>query len=350
MAFLGCAYRRRTGACTCNNPPIGCVRDAPAPPSAQQQPYRLHFPAGVSSYRELREGPPAKRGNGGGSVGATATAQQARPVPDVAPAPPRPLPADLPLSGGGALPALGWRCSGGDAAAAAASGLRLLFADGNAAAESALGTTAATLCTSVAALPADGIAAALAAASARMRVDVLFLRWDGDGDAPGLEDAFSAAAQCAAAAGVRHLGLQCDNAGAAQRCVRRLLAAGGTGPALLALPLHAATPGQRALVGLCRRSGVRVAALAPCGSAALAAAPELQAAGGTRLACAPGEAGADALLAWCIGREVLALPSANDASLAHIARLAAPSGAAMDLPAAHRGAIDAAGDRLSSSA
>ena len=353
MAFLGCAYRRRTGACTCDNPPIGCKQDVPAAaqggargaPSAPAQPYRIHFPAGVSSYRELREGPTGRVAGGGATSPAAADPLPARPVREVAPAPPRPLPTAL-----GPLPAVGWRCSAADAAAAAASGMKLLCADGDAAAEAALGsidTAGLVLCTSVDGMSADGVAAAVNAAAGRMRVDMLLLRWTGDGDAPGLEQAFAAAASCAAAAHVQHLGLQCDSAEVAQRCMARLLAAGPR-PALLALPLHPATPRQRALVGLCRRSGVRVAALSPCGAAALAATPELAAAAATRAGCAPAEAGADALLAWCIGREVVALASAADATQSHVARVAA--GGAMDLEAAHRSAIDAAGDRLSAAA
>ena len=349
MAFLGCAYRRRTGACTCDNPPIGCKQDVPAPaaqrgaPSAAQ-PYRIHFPAGVNSYRELREGP-ARGAAGGATTIAAADPPPPRPVREVAPAPPRPLPTAV-----GPLPAVGWRCSAADAAPAAASGVKLLCADGDAAAEAALGgmdTAGLVLCTSVDGASADGVAAAVSAAAGRMRLDVLLLRWRGGGDAPGLEAAFAAAASSAAAVGVQHLGLQCNTAEVAQRCMTRLLAAGPR-PALLALPLHPATPRQRALVGLCRRSGVRVAAMSPCSSAALAAAPELAAAAVQRAGCAPAEAGADALFAWCIGREVIALPSAADAALSHVARVAA--GGVMDLEAAHRSAIDAAGDRLSAAA
>lgn len=350
MAFLGCAYRRRTGACTCDNPPIGCKQDVPPPrpaggsASSQAQPYRLHFPAGVNSYRELREGPSTGQRTGGAA--AVAAPQPARPMPEVAPAPPRPLPTSLPLSGG-ALPAVGWHCSGDDAAAAAASGATLLFADGDPAAESALGgMIGAALCTTVALLPVDGIASAVAAALGRMQlITALLLRWSGDGDAPGLEEAFAVAAQCAGEARVLYVGLRCDDAATAQRCVSRILAAGGARPALLALPLHAATPRQRVLVGLCRRSNVRVMALNPCGPASLRAAPEVTAAAATRQA---GEAAADALLAWCVGREVIALPSAGDASLEHVARFASAGG--MDLEAAHRSAIDAAGDRLASAA
>jgi diketogulonate reductase-like aldo/keto reductase len=355
MAFLGCAYRRRTGACTCDNPPIGCKQNVPparqpgGSASSQAQPYRLHFPAGVSSYRELREGPSAAQRTVGGTV-AVALPQPARPMPEVAPAPPRPLPTTVPLSGG-ALPAVGWHCSGADAAAATASGVKLFFADGAHAAESALGAVAdATLCTTVVLLPVDGIASAVAAALARMRrIDALLLRWSGDGDAPGLEEAFAVAAQCAGEARVLYVGLRCEDAATAQRLVTRLLAAGGARPALLALPLHAATPRQRVLVGLCRRSNVRVMALSPCGPASILAAPEVAAAAATREACAPaGEATADALLAWCVGREVVALPSAGDASLEHVAHFASAGG--MDLQSAHRSAIDAAGDRLSSAA
>ena len=350
MAFLGCAYRRRTGACTCDNPPIGCKQDVPAAAqrgaaSAAAQPYRIHFPAGVSSYRELREGPTGRSAGGATTTPAAADPLPARPVREVAPVPPRPL-----LTAVGPLPAVGWRCSAADATAAAASGVRLLCADGDAAAEVALGgadTTGKVLCTSVGGSTADAVAAAVSAAAARMRLDVLLLRWTGDGDTPGLEQAFAAAASCAAAVHVQHLGLQCDSAETAQRCLTRLLAAGPR-PALLALPLHAATPRQRALVGLCRRSGVRVAATSPCGSAALAATPELAAAAATRAGCAPAEAAADALLAWCIGREVVALPSAADVALSHAARVAA--GGVMDLAAAERSAIDAAGDRLSAAA
>jgi hypothetical protein len=352
MSFLGCAYRRRTGACTCDNPPIGCRQDVPPPrqpggsASSQAQPYRLHFPAGVNSYRELREGPSTAQRTGGASV-AVAPPQPARPTPEVAPAPPRPLPTTLPLSGG-ALPAVGWHCSATDAAAAAASGVKLLFADGDPAVESALGAAAgATLCTTVAALPVDGIASAVAAALARMRrIDVLLLRWSGDGDAIGLEEAFAVAMQCAGEAGVRHVGLRCDDAATAQRLVTRLLAAGGARPALLVLPLHAATPRQRVLVGLCRRSNVRVMALNPCGPASLTASPEVIAAAATREAS--GEAAADALLAWCVGREVVALPSSGDASLAQVARFASAGG--LDLHASHRSAMDSAGDRLASAA
>ena len=45
--FAGCAYRQRTGSCSCRNAPIGCVRDAA--PSA-----RISFPTGINSYAELR--------------------------------------------------------------------------------------------------------------------------------------------------------------------------------------------------------------------------------------------------------------------------------------------------------
>jgi hypothetical protein len=346
----GCAYRRRTGSCGCVNAPIGCKRDA-LPAAA---PFKISFPTGATSYRELREGKAAS----GGVAPHAPQAQPAprAPLPDVAPRAPCALPRELPV-GSSKLPALGWRCSAADAAEAAAVGagaLRLLHADGDEAAEAALGAAPrdAMLCTCVPALPVEGVAAAVAAAASRLgKLDVLLLRWDGAADASGLEEAFGAARDSAVAAGARFVGLQCGDVASASRCLARLLALSTDRPVLLALPLSPATGKLgRALLGLCRRSGVRVVALAPTGSTALAASPALAAAAASR-ACAPADAPADALLAWCIGREVIALPAATDfgSSLRHAAQLAADGGA-RDLAAATRSALDAAGDALAADA
>jgi diketogulonate reductase-like aldo/keto reductase len=231
--------------------------------------------------------------------------------------------------------------------------VRLLHADGSAAAEAALGALAVdaaredgpVLCTCVAAEPLERVAACVDEAATRMRVDALLLRWSADGDAPGLEAAYAAARARAVALGARWVGVQCDDAQAVPRCVARLRAAGEQ-PELLALPLHAASgKWQRALLGLCRRSGVRVLALQPTGSDALAAAPATVTAAASRT-CTPADAVADALLAWCIGRECIALPAASDVNVSfqHVAALAASS--ALDLTSAQRAALDAAGDAL----
>jgi diketogulonate reductase-like aldo/keto reductase len=244
-----------------------------------------------------------------------------------------------------------------DADAAARAGVPLLHADGAASAEAALGVLTsdamreAILCTSVAAEPLERVGPCVSEAAARMRVDVLLLRWSADGEALGLEAAYEAVRAHACKLGVRWVGVQCENAKAAPRCVARLLAAGER-PALLALPLHAASgKWQRALLGLCRRSGVRVLALNPTGCEALAAAPAVVTAAASR-ACAPAYAVADALLAWCIGRECVALPAAFDVnvSLEHVASLATCRFDALDLTSAQRAALDAAGDALAEAA
>lgn len=335
--FLGCAYRRRTGACTCNNPPIGCVRDVPASAPGGG----LSFPKGVTSYRELRLASQAAP---------QATAPPRPPPPDPAPRPAGFLPFELPVGGAHRLPTVGWRCTAGDAVAAAHAGVRLLHADGCADAETALGALTraegVVFSTSVAASPLEQLVPAVEAACTRMgHVDALLLRWTSDGEASGLEDAYAVAAERATQLGVRHVGLQCERCAAAPRCLSRLLAASHR-PALLALALHPASGKyQRALLGACRRAGVRVIALSPT-DATLAATPELAAAAATR-SCAPEHAAADALLAWCVGREVIALPAAADHGivLEHMAAFSSSS-AVLDISKAERAALDAAGDAL----
>lgn len=335
--FAGCAYRRRTGACTCDNPPIGCVRDAPAP-----APFRLSFPEGVKSYRDLRTG---------ASPAPSSVAQQrvtAAPpvVREVAPRAPCVLPRTLPLAGGASvLPALGWRCTAEDASAALAAGVPLLLCGGCAETERALGDALharsdgcvqSLVCTTVAdACELPGCEQRLHRAA-----DVVLLR-------VGVTDCdltVAWGALCEAVPGAIR-GLQMADVRGAQALLQTLLQGSPPAlPSLLALPLFPSAHRQhRALAGLCRRAGVLLMALDPCGgdgALQLGAEPAVLAAAAGRMPDDPHAACVDALLAWCVGRQVLAAPcAAEGAALKHVALLS--SHPAMDLQPHTRAMLDA---------
>jgi len=309
--FAGCAYRRRTGACCCPNPPIGCVRDTPS---------AISFPAGITSYRALREAQASQP-------------QQQQPAPppprDVAPraAQPLPLRASADSAGVAALPALGWRVSAEDGflASLVSAGL-LLYVDGEAAEEAAAragGDAPLLLVVSS--------AASLQASLARLgrTPTVVLLRCGGEA-----WEAEWAALQAAASPAA--CGLAAPDVAAASAALRRL----APPPPVLALPLHPGLPmGQRALVGLCRRLRVRLLALSPLGDAALRAQPAAAAAGARR------EGGAaEALLAWCVGRGAAAVAGGEEGCGEELPRLLAAlmgAGRVADLEATERAALDA---------
>lgn len=325
--FQGCAYRRRTGACNCDNPPIGCVRDVPAP--------GLSFPAAATSYSQLRQMQ---------NAGVQARPAAASPAqPDPAPRLPALLP--LELKGGRSearlvLPSLGWVC----AEAVAPPAVRLLFCGGNAAVEAAVASSApgCVLATSVPAAAADLPAAVAAAVSRLGSLHLLLVTAEA---LEGVEAAFASAHAAAAQHSPgTHVGLQCLDARLGHEALTRLLRA-GTPPAVLALPLSPSTGAfQRALLGLCRRQSILVIALAPCGgaagiNAAAPAAARQAACAGRDCAASPATAEAEALLAWCVGREVVALVSGEELPSERASALAA--GGLLDLSQQQRAALDA---------
>lgn len=313
--FAGCAYRRRTGACCCPNPPIGCARDTPP---------AISFPAGLTSYRALREAQASQP-------------QQQQPAPppprDIAPraAQPLPLHAKADSAGVDALPALGWRVSAEDGclASLASAGL-LLYVDGEAAEEAAARAGGGAPL-----LLVVSSAASLQASLARLgrAPTAVLLRCGGEA-----WEAEWAALQAAASPAA--CGLAAPDVAAASAALRRLVASGGPPPPILALPLHPGLPmGQRALVGLCRRLRVRLLALSPLGDAALRAQPAAAAAGARR------EGGAaEALLAWCVGRGAAAVAGGEEGCGEELPLLLSAlmgAGRVADLEAAERAALDA---------
>ena len=279
----------------------------------------------------------------------------------------------------GPLPAVGWRCSAADAAEALGAGAQLLFADGDAGAETAVAEALDTLDGDAAAAvrivtsleeaacqsPEDAQAACDAATSrlGGRPIDVLLLPPSAWGVAAGLLEAGAA----------RSVGLIIGSAALAVPALQEVLLAGGAQPAMLCLPLHPLVPlVQRMLLGLCRRKGVRVVALEPLGgdmaegvqaaaaAATAAAADALQmraeapavddaepeggaeggAAGGGREP-PPQEWQSEAtsvLLGWCVARDVIALPGSVDARPP--AELLPLSRALPPMPLALRRALD----------
>ena len=302
--FAGCAYRQRTGACTCDNPPIGCVRDAPP------RPVGLSFPSDITSYAELRA--------------FSAAQPPARPQPpprDVTPRGPQPLPLRA-----GRLPPLGWRVAGPCLDSVATAGL-LCYADGDAAVTASAGSQA--VCCVVASV-AD-------VESCRERQgrapEAVLLRCRGDTS----WEAQWAALHAAAAPSLP--GLAVPDVAFALDALRRLTAAGAPTPALLSVPLCPTSPAaHRALVGLCRRTGVLLLALQPLGDAALRSHPDVMAAGANRAGGV-----AEALLAWCVAKGALPVVESDGSNAAQLAQLLAKlmeQGHVMDLDAGERAALD----------
>jgi hypothetical protein len=258
--FAGCAYRRRTGACTCPNPPIGCVRE----------PQGISFPAHLSSYRELR------------AASASAPPPQPLPLPPRAEPvarPPQPLSLRI-----GTLPSLAWAPSAGDAGRAASSGL-LLFVDDE---EAALTLPAALLvytlpsAAALQRLPRKPAAALLRCSDAGWEAE-----WPAFVAAAGTSTSATATSACLA-------GLRVDSVAEALSALQLLQTLNVPLPLLLALPLNPASPRQhRQLAGLCRRRGVQLAALDALGDAQLRGHPACEAAGAGRVG-----GSVEALLAW----------------------------------------------------
>jgi len=267
------------------------------------------------------------------SVG-SAPASGAGPLP-TALLPPAPLATSFPLSGAAKpVPAVGWACTAGDAAAAVAAGVPLLDAQGDAAAESAVGSALAEARPFLVSTLPEGGAEALEAAQQRL---------GGSLDLAMLPPASWAAGHAAsvAAAGVA-VGLRCTGGPAeAVEAVNAVLAAGGS-PAALQLPLDPTSPKvQRMLVGLCKRRGIRILAASPLGAGAGCA--RLKALVGTLPDVAEGVGAASVLLAWCVGRGIVALPSSSggdvapEVAVAELAPIAATARAALDAAAEYDG-------------
>ena len=287
--FQGCAYRRRTGACTCDNPPIGCVRDAPL------QGGGLSFPTGVTSYRALRE---LQQGR---SAVAPVVRQQ-----DMPRRPPQHLRASLGLLHAApllSLPSVGWNCTGAAVRSCTTQLPPLLFVDGCACAADVLSALAErssprpVVCAVVA---SSEEAASLQPLSCGTQL-LLLLRVC---DTPSLEQDW---ASCGC-----H-GVAVDDSAADPSLPARLLArllATGRPLAAMALPMR---PGlaQRAAVGAARRGGVRLLAL--------------------RADAGTGGAARDRV-AWAVARDTVAIVA--DAAHADVA-------AGLELDEAAKAALDA---------
>eukprot|EP00240_Pyramimonas_obovata_P005652 CAMPEP_0118931118 /NCGR_PEP_ID=MMETSP1169-20130426/7569_1 /TAXON_ID=36882 /ORGANISM="Pyramimonas obovata, Strain CCMP722" /LENGTH=339 /DNA_ID=CAMNT_0006873579 /DNA_START=49 /DNA_END=1064 /DNA_ORIENTATION=- len=310
---MGCEYRARTGACGCPNPPYGCRRQETKPSDTG---FKISFPQGVNSYRDLRTGgntsskpvryPSSNKAteettynDQGIPIRVTSRAPQTAPAREAAapavpapPAPPPPLPLEFAVPGlEQTLPAVGWQCTAKDAASAVSSGVRYIDANGDPAAESALGAALATLSeaeraavavgTTVTA-PAPGLLHEhVEAAAARLgvaRIHVLCLEWEWDSgdvadngwdDVGGLETAWGEMAALVESGSVAAVGLQCREAARVRVVLERVLrAGGGPRPAVVRTALHPRVPKvQRLLLGLCRRNNCRVMALEPLGGA-----------------------------------------------------------------------------------
>ncbi|KAG1679843.1 hypothetical protein FOA52_012756 [Chlamydomonas sp. UWO 241] len=283
----GCKYRQRTGACCCDNPPIGCMEpDDPRRPD---------------------------RGSG----------QQREPRPEQPPPPP-PLATEFAMRGSMLMmPSVGWRCSSpAEAAAAIESGIPFLDARGDPEAEAALAraTPRAVLATSVpwpaaaaAAVPGGGdgsgggaVAAGAEATAARLgraldRVCVYV-------SAPeGVDVAHAAAVWTAVAdtlaARVGALGMECVSADSAGALLRQLQADGARLPSFLLFPTSPSHP-HRATIGLCNRLSVLPIATGQC---------VLQ---------SPPPVGERLLLAWSVARGVPALAGGAGASERQLAAVA----------------------------
>ena len=303
--FAGCAYRQRTGACTCDNPPIGCVRDA------LPRPVGLSFPSDITSYAELR---------------AFSTAQPpARPQPpprEVTPRGPQPLPLRA-----GRLPPLGWRVAEHLHSSLTCHDL-LCYADEEATKAASTGSQA--VCCVV---PSVADLSSCRARLGRAPAAVL-LRCGSD---PTLWEAQWADLHAAAAPSLP--GLAVPDAVIALDALRRLMANGSPLPALISVPLSPTSPAaHRALVGLCRRTGVLLLALQPLGDAALRSHPDVVAASADRAGGVH-----EALLAWCIAKGALPVVECDDGSADQLAQLLAAlmeQGNVMDLDAGERAALD----------
>jgi hypothetical protein len=300
------------------------------------------------------------------SGGRPAAPQQAQ-----APPPAAPLSTHFAVKGlAKPLPSLGWRCNAGcpvedateAAVAAVQAGVSLLDAHGDAAVESALGAALGSTAADAAKQQGE------VKGSASVVVSIV---GGGDSAAKAQErlqghlsvavvpmDTWAASAVSAAASlqGVP-LGLGCDSPAAAVEALTTILGGPPPYPAVLQVPLAPTSPKvQRMLVGLCKRRGVRILATDPLGGgaqhqelavAALAAQKAAAAAASGAASSTAEKATADdeslpahsLLLAWSIGRGVVALPSAEEGvSPADVAAMAA---AAQPISYAVRAALDA---------
>ena len=306
--FAGCAYRQRTGSCSCRNAPIGCVRDAA--PSA-----RISFPTGINSYAELR-------------AAAASQPQQRQPPP-----PPREVEAraaqPLPLRAAGGLPALGWRVSAEDTCLSSLAPAGVLFyVEGEAAEETVrrAGSEAVVSCVVASAAALESSRARLGRAPAAVLLSVGDAGWEAEW----------AALHATVLAGGAVPGLAAPDVAAASAALRLL--AGAASPKLLALPMHPGSPqAQRALVGLCRRMGVRLIALQPLGDAALRSHQAVFAAGERR-----GGGAVEALLAWSVGRGAVAVVGGSEGGeeLPRLLAALMEAGQVLELESAERAALD----------
>eukprot|EP00873_Tetraselmis_striata_P036169 jgi/Tetstr1/456433/TSEL_043164.t2 len=270
---MGCKYRQRTGACCCDNPPIGCLEP-----------------------EERRARAATKSPNGA-----------APPRPPAAAAPPLPLPAAFALHRR-EVPALGWRCSAADAAAVVSAGVKLLDASGDASVEEALRAAAPAPGVLIAtALPAPcdleavgalGAAQERAARLGRPCAELLmYSSLPDDANEEGVAAAATAwPAIYEALRGVVGItGVACTSSRAGAAFLRAVQAQHGAScmPDVLLVPTSPNQP-ERALLGLCRRLSVLPLALAPL---------------------APGsQLPPDRALAWSCARGVPAVACAADAA------------------------------------
>jgi len=298
--FAGCAYRQRTGACTCENPPIGCVRDAPPP----RRPAGLSFPSDITSYADLR-------------AASSVSQLPARPMP-----PPREVvqrgPQPLPLSAGH-LPALGLHVNTASdtGLSRGVAGVLCYVEDGN------LAETYADQELACVVNSASDLTKLRRAPTAVLLRCVYTMTWEAEWTA--LQLAISPPLLA---------GLTLPNVAFAADALRRLAATGAQRPALVAVPLCPTSPASyRALVGLCRRTGVRLVALHPLGDSALRAHPAVVAAGAQR----PGGV-AEALIAWSVGKGAIPIVHGDDVQSVVAALM--EKGYVMDLESGDRAALD----------
>eukprot|EP00192_Tetraselmis_astigmatica_P014358 CAMPEP_0117660646 /NCGR_PEP_ID=MMETSP0804-20121206/7077_1 /TAXON_ID=1074897 /ORGANISM="Tetraselmis astigmatica, Strain CCMP880" /LENGTH=316 /DNA_ID=CAMNT_0005467385 /DNA_START=86 /DNA_END=1036 /DNA_ORIENTATION=- len=292
--MMGCKYRQRTGSCSCDNPPMGCLEP-------EDRPTRV----------------------GGHPVHSNTTTAP--------PAPPQPLPTEFPVHGASIqVPSMGWRCCASTAGEAVAAGVRFLDGRGDPEAEAAIKAAgplqAALLATVVHLAKGEGAAAAqetcyreavddAAARLGRPPAELLvYAAWQGS---LGVEQAVAAWTCFTQALSSRAglLGLECGDAASAALLLRELQAKGIPLPSVLLFETTPTSP-CRALIGLCRRLCVLPVALGP-----LQADPR---------AVADGQPPSHALLAWSAAREMPCLASTRDAAAAGVpvgsllAMLAAP--------------------------
>mmetsp|Transcript_12528 Transcript_12528/g.17107 ORF Transcript_12528/g.17107 Transcript_12528/m.17107 type:complete len:368 (-) Transcript_12528:509-1612(-) len=325
---MGCEYRKRTGACGCYNAPYGCRPDKTT--DNKSNIFKISFPQGTNSYRELRDNSERANtntketvyNNDGIPVGLTNSNNSSthpKPVPPPAP-PPVPLPLRYPMEGSlKLLPAVGWQCSASDAAHAVAWGVCYLDAGGNADAESSLGTALGPLSqdkrgqfflsTSVG---LHNVKVAAEASLARLAVDKLDLLClcIEDSKEVGSDVLIAAWSEMAAlvdAGRVSLVGLRCADIVMAKHAFEQVVRIpGSVKVAVLQTAMHPLVPKlQRMLLGACRRNRCQMVALDPLGGVMSSDALKKVKA----LEC---EEFAEVLFSYNVGRGVAVLPSAAE--------------------------------------